>query len=126
MTCPPHVLGIYLVNFGNFGKFIFRSLLSPPIKNLLPPTLYLDLQECISPSHPLAPVKKAYFQGHHLPFNIGEGHLAYRHRDFQDILRVKGWVMLCPAGLGLGISTTNFCLFRATRNELEMMFITQN
>ena len=34
--------------------------------------------------------------------------------------------MLCPAGLGLGISMTNFCLFRATQNELEMMFITQN
>ena len=29
---PPHVLGIYLVNFGNFWKFIFRSLLSPPHK----------------------------------------------------------------------------------------------
>ena len=28
----PHVLGIYLVNFGNFWKFIFRSLLSPPHK----------------------------------------------------------------------------------------------
>ena len=27
-----HVLGIYLVNFGNFWKFIFRSLLSPPHK----------------------------------------------------------------------------------------------
>ena len=29
---PPHVLGIYLVNFGNFWKFIFRYLLSPPHK----------------------------------------------------------------------------------------------
>ena len=29
---PSHVLGIYLVNFGNFWKFIFRSLLSPPHK----------------------------------------------------------------------------------------------
>ena len=84
---------------------------------------YLDLQECISPSHPLAPVKKAYCQGHHLPFNIGEGHLTYRHRDFQDILRVKGWVMSSWVG---GISTTNFCLFRATQNELGMMFIAQN
>ena len=37
-----HVLGIYLVNFENSRKFIFRYLLSfppPPIKNLLPPTL---------------------------------------------------------------------------------------
>ena len=29
---PSHVLGIYLVNFGNFWKFIFRYLLSPPHK----------------------------------------------------------------------------------------------
>ena len=28
----PHVLGIYLVNFGNFWKFIFHYLLSPPHK----------------------------------------------------------------------------------------------
>ena len=37
---PPHVLGIYLVIFWNFWKFIFCYLLSPPIKNLLPPTLF--------------------------------------------------------------------------------------
>ena len=38
----PHLLlGIYLVNFGNFLKICFSLFtIAPPIKNLLPPTLY--------------------------------------------------------------------------------------
>ena len=30
----PHLLGIYVVNFGNLWKFIFRYLLLPPHKKL--------------------------------------------------------------------------------------------